>query len=271
MAVSFKLLEFTRTPSPYLMCYYETDSALSDYLLFHYGTPEQLAPYDFSPSGALHFPVRCVADCLELGRLPSKARALDLGCAVGRSTFELARHCAQVLGIDYSACFVAAARRLQQMGAMPFSYAEEGDLTTPATASVPPDIDRTRATFERGDAQEVPADFGRFAVVLMANLIDRLQQPERCLLQMERLVNPGGQLILTSPYTWLAEFTPRENWLGGFERCGQRVKTFDTLRQILSPHFELAARKNLPFLIREHARKFQWSVAEATVWIRKNG
>ncbi len=251
------------------MSYYETDRALSDYLLFHYGTPEQLAPYDCSPSGALHFPVRCVADCLELARLPSDGSALDLGCGVGRSTFELARHCAQVVGIDYSAGFIAAARRLQQEGAMSFSCAEEGDLTAPATASVPPDIDRARVTFERGDAQEIPADFGGFAVVLMANLIDRLQQPERCLRQMERLVSPGGQLIVTSPYTWLAEFTPRENWLGGFERDGQRVRTFDTLRQILSPHFDLAARKNLPFLIREHARKFQWSVAEASVCIRK--
>src|SRR5712692_7557295 len=97
-----------RTPCLHPMSYYETDRALSDYLLFHYGTPEQLAPYDFSPSGALHFPVRCVAECLDLTRLPSEARALDLGCAAGRSTFELARHCTQVVGIDYSACFIAA-------------------------------------------------------------------------------------------------------------------------------------------------------------------
>jgi hypothetical protein len=27
--------------------------------------------------------------------------------------------------------------------------------------------------------------------------------------------------------------------------------------------------KDLPFLIREHARKFQWSVALATVWRRR--
>jgi hypothetical protein len=27
---------------------------------------------------------------------------------------------------------------------------------------------------------------------------------------------------------------------------------------------------DLPFLIREHQRKFQWSVAEATIWRRRN-
>ena len=33
--------------------------------------------------------------------------------------------------------------------------------------------------------------------------------------------------------------------------------------------FDLIAVKDLPFLIREHARKFQWSVAEATIWRRR--
>jgi hypothetical protein len=83
---------------------------------------------------------------------------------------------------------------------------------------------------------------------------------------MDGLLGAGGRLVVTSPCTWLAEFTPRENWLGGFERKGKRVRTLDTLKEILSPHFELLSRKDLPFLIREHARKFQWSVAEATVW-----
>jgi hypothetical protein len=38
---------------------------------------------------------------------------------------------------------------------------------------------------------------------------------------------------------------------------------------VLDPHFTLARTLELPFLIREHARKFQWSVAQATVWIRR--
>lgn len=39
--------------------------------------------------------------------------------------------------------------------------------------------------------------------------------------------------------------------------------------KILSPHFDLVARTNEPFMIREHARKFQWGVSDATVWRRK--
>ena len=52
-------------------------------------------------------------------------------------------------------------------------------------------------------------------------------------------------------------------------RGGKRIKTFETLRQILSPDFELLRRRDIPFLIREHARKYQLGIAEAGVWRRK--
>src|SRR5574341_1296369 len=100
--------------------YYESDRALGEYLLFHYGTREQVLPYPFGPVDALEFPVRCVTECLDRNRLPSQARALDLGCAVGRSSFELARYCATVIGIDASEQFISAARKLQDAGELAF-------------------------------------------------------------------------------------------------------------------------------------------------------
>jgi hypothetical protein len=47
------------------------------------------------------------------------------------------------------------------------------------------------------------------------------------------------------------------------------VRTFDTLRRILSPHFELARRQDVPFLLREHARKYQLGLSEASTWVRR--
>jgi putative 4-mercaptohistidine N1-methyltranferase len=174
-----------------------------------------------------------------------------------------------VVGIDFSLRFITAATHLQRAGTLEFAYVDEGDLTLEATAQVPDDIDRQRVSFEQGDALHLRSGLGTFDVVVAANLIDRLREPRRCLDRLSTLVNPGGQLIITSPYTWLTDYTPRENWLGGFERDGRRVKTLDTLKEILGHNFEFAACRDLPFLIREHARKFQWSVAEASVWLRK--
>jgi SAM-dependent methyltransferase len=134
---------------------------------------------------------------------------------------------------------------------------------------VPADIDSQRVHFERGDALDLREDLGAFDALLMANLIDRLQQPRRLFERLPSLVNRGGQLVIASPYTWLPDFTPRENWLGGFERDGERRTTRQALQERLAPHFELLKSSDQPFLIREHARKFQWSVAETTTWLRR--
>jgi putative 4-mercaptohistidine N1-methyltranferase len=249
--------------------FYETDRALSEYLLFHYGSPAKNMPWSFGPATALNYPARCVSECLDPARLPARARGLDLGCAVGRATFELARHCSEVIGIDYSQRFIEVARQLQQHGSISYAYVEEGLLTTPATAEVPAGIERSRVTFEQGDAQALRADLGQFDVVLMANLVDRLRDPSQCLKALPVLVRKGGQLILTTPCTWLDDYTPRSHWLGGFERSGQPIRTLATLHALLDPHFTLARTLDMPFVIREHARKFQWSVAQATVWIRR--
>jgi SAM-dependent methyltransferase len=141
-------------------------------------------------------------------RFPTRARALDLGCAVGRSTFELARHCEEVLGIDFSKRFVDAASRLVESGCYEYQRTNEGNLRTTLRANVPGDIDRKRVRFEAGDAMNPRRDLGGFDVVLMANLIDRLREPARALSHLACLVKAGGQLIITSPYTWLPEFTP---------------------------------------------------------------
>jgi putative 4-mercaptohistidine N1-methyltranferase len=247
---------------------YESDKLLAEYLLFHYASQQDILPSHMLVEDALFYPVRCVSECLDISALPQNARALDLGCAVGRSTFELARWCAEVIGIDYSHRFIAAAETIRRDGAVAYARTDEGALTTALTATAPGNVDVSRVAFEQGDAMNLRADLGKFDVLLMANLIDRLTDPQRCLARLPSLMNPGGQLIITSPYTWLEEFTARANWLGGFERDGKRVATLDGLRAVLEPHFELAATHDLPFLIREHARKFQLSVAQATTWRR---
>jgi hypothetical protein len=76
---------------------------------------------------------------------------------------------------------------------------------------------------------------------------------------LPRLVRPGGLLLITSPYTWTAEFTPPARWLRD---------SFPSIQKLLSHHFRLLRRQDLPFLLREHCRKFQLTFADATLWLR---
>jgi putative 4-mercaptohistidine N1-methyltranferase len=248
---------------------YEQDDLLAQYLLLHYGQPDDILPYDVGPREALDYPVRCVSELLDASLLPPDARALDVGCAVGRSSFELSAQCATVIGIDFSRRFIGTARTLAAGGATDFYRIDEGALRTPLRFDVPLHLPREHVSFEVGDACALREDLGGFDVVLNANLVDRLPDPRAFLRRLPGLVNPGGQLLLSSPFTWMDEYTPRADWLGGFERDGRPVHTWDTLQQELEPHFELAHACDLPFLIREHARKFQWSVARAGRWVRR--
>jgi len=76
-------------------------------------------------------------------------------------------------------------------------------------------------------------------------------------------------LLLTSPYTWLEEHTPRAEWIGGFKKDGERYTTLDGLKEILGAHFRLIGEpRAVPFVIRETRRKFQHTQAEVTLWER---
>lgn len=99
---------------------YETDALVAQYLEFHYGE---------NYFGVANFPQTCVEVCHKLLNDHSgTTRALDLGCSVGRSSFELARWFNHVDAIDFSARFISAASKLQQNGKIRYFVPSEGEL-----------------------------------------------------------------------------------------------------------------------------------------------
>ena len=236
---------------------YESAAVVAEYLLFHYGKAEEVLPWKDGPRAALGFAARIV----ERFSCGEARRALDLGCAVGRSSFELSRTTGEVLGIDYSEALIAAARSMQEAGRVETSRLEEAHRSKPLVLEAAEEWHPERVRFEQGDAMNLREDLGAFDRVLAANLLCRLSDPQRLLDRLPSLVRSGGELILTTPCTWLEEFTPPENWPPG--------GTFPWLCSRLEADFELLEEHDEPFLIRETARKFQWTVALLTKWRRK--
>ena len=245
---------------------YETDDVLQQYLLFHYGEERDQLPWEDGPREALGFPARCVTEGVDVEALPSRGRALDIGCSVGRSTFELGRIFEEVVGIDYSFAFITAARMLYREATVPYTIRETGTITRDVVARRPEGV-TARLFFEQGDAQKLREDLGSFDCVLAANLLCRLGRPVDFLARLPELVNRGGQLVITTPNTWLESFTARQYWIGATPESGEPL---EALQEQLHPHFHLDATWDMPFLIREHVRKYQWSVAQASRWIRKD-
>jgi len=67
----------------------------------------------------------------------------------------------------------------------------------------------------------------------------------------------------------LTEFTPRGKWLGGFRDPVSQVpiRSKDVLKDIMESNgFEKIHEEEMPLVIREHQRKYQYIVSEATGW-----
>ena len=243
--------------------HYETDDLVTQYMEFHYG-----AEYH----GVPNFPQALARIAIEAVGHGPRRRAMDLGCAVGRAVFELARHFDEVVGVDFSARFIDQGVALARGDTVRYTAVEEGELVEYKAVRLS-DLGlqgtAARVQFWQGDACNLKAQFAGYDLILAANLIDRLYDPAKFVTTIHERLNVGGVLMITSPYTWLAEHTAREQWLGGFKKDGESWRTLDALRALLAPHFEpIGAPRDVPFVIRETARKFQHTLAQATLWRR---
>jgi 5-histidylcysteine sulfoxide synthase/putative 4-mercaptohistidine N1-methyltranferase len=243
---------------------YETDEQVSMYCEFHYGD-EYL--------GVPNFPKAIAQLALQAAVSPARGRALDIGCSVGRAAFELAEAFEQVDALDFSARFVQIGSRMQRTGRIRYERPEEGDLVSFHERSLEA-LGLTgrydNITFMQQDATNMKPDFTGYDLVVAANLIDRLNDPDRFLRDLAGRINPDGLLLIASPYTWLESFTEKEKWLGGFKRDGEPVTTLDGLHARLDESFELKGEPvKVPFVIRETANKHQHTLSEVTLWIRK--
>lgn len=249
---------------------YQAEDALRQYIHLHYDSRDDRRV----PAEAREYPQRLaklVTDAAAATGAPTK-RALDLGCSVGAASFELSRIYDKVLAMDISAGAIEAAQQLQEETQRPYFLIEEGEIKSPRVAKLPADVRPERIEFKVADAMCLPPDLGNFDAVLMANILDRLSAPGSLLSRVggpRGLVRPGGILVVASPFTWLQKYTPRDLWLGGLETPEGDRRSLDALKETLSGNFKLLKETELPFVLREHGRKYEYVVAAATVWQHK--
>lgn len=242
---------------------YESDPVIMQYMDFHYG-PDYF--------GVANFTKKLAEICLQLNG--KRHRALDIGCALGRASFELGKAYSEVLGIDFSARFIQIASELKKTGRARYQIPTEGDLQEYRQIDLSDAVelnDSNHIHFYQGDACNLSKKYGKFDLILAANLIDWLDHPEKFLTNIGDFLNPEGYLVLASPYTWKEKSTKKKRWLGGFKgKDGENVQTLATISKILSNGFSLVQKpRDVEFVVRETKRKYQHSLSEVTIWQMK--
>ncbi|MCF7957676.1 MAG: 5-histidylcysteine sulfoxide synthase [Phycisphaerae bacterium] len=244
--------------------HYEVDSLVSQYCEFHYG-PEYFDVANFQKIIA--------RTCVDFMAGRGSGRAMDLGCGVGRSTLELARHFDHVTGLDVSARFIKIAVALQEQGYTRYQFPEEGELVSYHEKHLKDfglEAFSSKVAFFQSDACNLKAIYTGYDLILAANLIDRVYSPRKFLSTIHARLNPQGLLVLASPYTLSTEYIERDQWIGGYRKDGEPYTVLEGITDILSEHFNLLCKPfDIPFVIRESRRKYQHNLSQVTVWEKK--
>ncbi len=165
---------------------------------------------------------RCLAALLRLVQpwQPHGAgRVLDLGCAGGRTSFDLAAATGGlVLGVDSNLALLRLARGVARTGAVRYPRRRIGAVYDDRrfAADLP---GREKVDFWACDVAALPFA-GPCDLVLALNLLDCVADPPQLLAAMATLLQPGGALLLATPFDWSLRATAFEGWIGGHSQRG---------------------------------------------------
>jgi len=239
--------------------FYETDFALSQICDAHFGEKEN------------NYYEAMAQLCIDLGGAHNKA--LEIGCGAGRGTFALARHFAMVHGVEFTARVVRLATNFKESGKLKYALKEEGELASfieknLSDFNIDPKVQKVE--FWQADPHNMKPYFDEYDLILANNILDTLYDPALFLEKIKERLNPKGFLIIASAYDWDETKTPRQKWLGGFKKNGEKYSTFDALNEHLSPFFEMVkAPLKMQLLTHESDYKSVIKTLHVSVWRKR--
>ena len=122
---------------------------------------------------------------------------LDIGCGVGRYTFECARTASFAVGIDVNIEHLKRAAAFQRGEAIRYKRKTRELAATEELSDFPPP---ENVLFLLADAHNPPFRMDTFDSISALNVIDSVPYPLTLLGQADAMLKPGGKLLLSSPY-----------------------------------------------------------------------
>jgi len=192
---------------------------LSHYASDHWGDLDPgLPPADRAAAGTV---VSLLDRALALAPPAPQGPILDLGCSVGRSTFELAARTGRmVVGIDLNLSMLRVASRALREGRISYSRRRVGLVYD--RRDYPVDLPAADLVdFWQCDVLALPLPPWVAGLINSLNLLDCLPSPMDHLASIAGLLRPDGRALLATPYDWSTAATALESWIGGHSQRGE--------------------------------------------------
>ncbi|MDY6934634.1 MAG: methyltransferase domain-containing protein [Spirochaetota bacterium] len=191
--------------------------------------------------------------------------SLDIGCAVGRMTFEMGMKSDYAIGIDRSEGLIRMARMLMLNRELEFTLLKEGKLMENRFIHIPEIWKNKNVEFIIGDAHNLPFASNTFSTIASLNIIDKIALPISHLKEINRIaMNQGTQFLFSDPFSWSPEVTDEINWLGGKTEGPFAGEGLDNLLQILRgknnyfyPSWQIEDKGHILWKIRKHQNLFE--------------
>lgn len=237
---------------------------LSTYTWDHYG--------DQAPEGEFKLPghsrpgsiVACLNAGIRLFQDKPRAPVLDVGCAAGRSTFEMAAHSQGLcLGIDLNFSLLRMAQRVMRESRVVFPLKRLGVVYDRHDYEV--DFDhKEKVDFWACDALALPFENASFQFATALNVFDTVTSPRKLLVSISDVLQQGGAAILATPYDWSPP-VPMQSWVGGHSQRGPGGGAGESLLramlaagepdQAVSDLVMFGEIENHPWNVRVHSRR----------------
>lgn len=137
-----------------------------------------------------------------IAALPPVASTVELGSSVGGVVAALPGE--HVVGIELGLAAARRARRLLAGEDLSYERRITGQHYEPAVAH---GLART-ATIVCADALDPPLVPGVFDRVVALNVLDSVADPRQLLAVIDALARPGGEIVVSCPYQWIAPDPP---------------------------------------------------------------
>ena len=165
---------------------------------------------------------------------PGNGWALDIGCAVGRLTFEMTKTHDRAVGIDTSFSFIRAARNLMAVRSLEFDLIMEGNITEKRTSDLDPDFRFENAEFIVADAMALPFRSNRFTTASSINILEKVPDPSLHLSEANRVIDKtNAGFLFSDPFSWDESVSSPDLWLGGKNKGDFKGFGIDNICRIL--------------------------------------